>query len=171
MNSFILEEFDAEFPYVTYYTVRWEGDELSETDKFIERFQADIDYKEEYDEIAELLRLMGEEHCALDIFFRRFEDEASALPPSRVVQLALNYGGNRLRLYCIKITDHIVVLFNGGIKSARTAQESPDLVNKFRDAKTFASKIWTEIHNEMIVVDDPRHSLKYWDSSDEIIIY
>lgn len=174
MNSFILEIFDDEFPFVTYYTVRWENSEtqnIKETDKFVTRFSTHDEYKEDYDEIAALLELMGNEECALPIFFTRHEDEANALPPSFVNGLSLKYGDNCLRLYCTRINDHIVVLFNGGIKTSRTAEDSPDLVSKFREARYFARKIWNEINNGMIIIDESRHLLKPFDNSEEILIY
>ncbi len=171
MNSFILEIFDADFPLVTFYTVRWENEDLSETDKFFQRFLENEIYQEDLDEINFLLEFMGNEECALSAFFTRHEDEANALPPGKVYEYSLSYENNSLRLYCTRINNHTVVLFNGGVKSARTAQESDDLASKFRNAKFFARKIWEYIHNKTLVVDEPYHALRMFDDSEEIIIY
>jgi hypothetical protein len=172
VNSFILEIFDDGFPYVTFYTVRKEGEEASETEKFARKFFQHELLGEDYDQIAYLLQLMGEEEGASDDFFTRHEDEASALPPKSVYFLDIPFHTNYLRLYCVKICDTIVVLFNGGEKSAQTAQESEDLQAKFSDAKRFARKIWAEIKDRQIEVDEARHCLKSFDGlQDEIIIY
>ncbi len=43
----------------------------------------------------------------------------AALPPVGTVKigaLQLNYKGSPLRLYCLVLSDEVVVLFNGGIK-------------------------------------------------------
>jgi hypothetical protein len=41
VNTFVVEEFER-FPFVTFYTVRWDEAELSETDKFIYKYQSII---------------------------------------------------------------------------------------------------------------------------------
>ncbi|MEL7222163.1 MAG: hypothetical protein AAGJ93_12645, partial [Bacteroidota bacterium] len=84
MNSFILEIFDEGFRHVTFYTIRKDGEEMSETEKFMRRFYQNQEFQEDYNQIAFLLQLMGEEEGASDDFFSRHEDEASALPPSRI---------------------------------------------------------------------------------------
>lgn len=38
MSNFVLEIFDDESPKCQFYTVRLDGDELSETDKFLDKF-------------------------------------------------------------------------------------------------------------------------------------
>lgn len=170
MNSFILEIFDADFQMVTYYTVRWEDQELSETDKFFEKFSEDDKHRENFNQILALMELIGDKKGALPVFFTRHEDEASALPPPYVQEFSLNFDGNDLRLYCVRVCKSIVVLFNGGIKSARTAQDSEDLTSKFREAKSFAKKIFKEIRDGMIEINESNHSLRSFDDNDEIII-
>lgn len=169
MNSFTIEIF-AEFPLVTFYTVKKEKGNESETDKFVSNFDNNEEFHEDYDEIVGLLKIMGNEECATEMFFSRHEDEASALPPKYVRELQLIYNSNRLRLYCIRINDHTVVLFNGGVKTDRTAQNSPDLQAKFRDAKYFARRIWEEINEGMIIVDASRHALKSFNGNDTLEI-
>lgn len=169
MNSFTIEIF-AEFPLVTFYTVKKEKGNKSETDKFVSNFDNNEEFQDDYDEIVGLLKIMGNEECATDMFFSRHEDEASALPPKMVRELKLNYQSNLLRLYCVKINDHIVVLFNGGVKTSQTAQDSPDIQPKFRDAKYFARRIWEEINEDMIIVEESRHLLRPFKDGDELTI-
>lgn len=169
MNSFTIEIF-AEFPLVTFYTVKKENGNKSETDKFVSNFDNNEEFQSDYDEIVGLLKIMGNEECATEMFFSRHEDEANALPPKIVRELKLNYQSNQLRLYCVRINDHIVVLFNGGVKTSQTAQDSPDILPKFRDAKHFARRIWEEINEGMIIVEESRHLLKSFKDSDELTI-
>lgn len=176
MNSFVVEIWEDSFQLVTYYTVRWDEAEESETDKFFRRFlAADAPHKESFNEILALLEDMGQRKSAKTIYFSRLVDEASELPPKQNIKvngIEINYRGNSLRLFCTRINDHIVVLFNGGEKSSQATQDSPDLAAKFRDAKDFARKIWAEIHDGMIIVDEARHCLNPFDGSDsEIVIY
>lgn len=163
MNSFTIEPV-IEFPLVTFYTVKKDAERLTEVLKFAETYASDEEFQDEYLDIQMLLKLMGTEETASETFFRP-ENAAEALPP-RMIQ----YHGNRLRLYCIRINSHIVILFNGGVKTARTAQESPSLAVKFRDAQTFAGKIWQEIKEGMILVNESQHKLTNPDGSEDIII-
>lgn len=176
MNSFVVEVWDDSSPLVTYYTVRWDEAEESETDKFFLCFLAeDAPHKESFNEIVALLEDMGQRKSAKAIYFSRLVDEASELPPKQKIKvegIEINYPGNPLRLFCTRINDHIVILFNGGEKTSQATQDSPDLAPKFRDAKNFARKIWAEISDEMIIVDEARHRLvPYDDSLDEIVIH
>lgn len=59
MNSFIVESF-KEFSRVHFYTVRWDEQEDSETDRFLARYMNDETYKEELIEILTLIEDIGE---------------------------------------------------------------------------------------------------------------
>ena len=55
---------------------------------------------------------------ALKVFFR-FENAAQAIPPCgtyKVEDIYINYANFPLRLYCLRISETLVVLFNGGEK-------------------------------------------------------
>lgn len=70
---------------------------------------------------------IGNEYGALPFLFR-FEDEASPLPPEPMAQRRVKIKEiklNSLRLYCIWISEDIVILANGDLKTSRVAQESP----------------------------------------------
>jgi hypothetical protein len=173
VNIFALEIFET-YPKVTYYTVRWENAELSETDKFIEKFlYQQVDYKRELQEILTLIEVIGEERGAKDFYFSRHENLATALPPSSMLLvkgIEILFYENRLRLYCVKINENIVVLFNGGIKSSQTVQNSPDLIIKFREAQNFAKRIWQAIQDKEILINLELHELKDFSEEDEIFL-
>ncbi len=122
MNLFVtLEEFSV-YNIVTYYTVKIEEEDLTETEKFLDRYYGNILYKEDYDYIVNFLQELGDTRGAQKKYFR-FENSGDALPPSWIE--------NELRLYCIRLTDEIVILGNGGLKTSDTAQGSPDCKPKF----------------------------------------
>lgn len=175
MNIFALEIWDDTFPLVTYYTVRWDEAEESETEKFFRRFMADAAHKSHFSEIVALLEVFGAQQGAKQRYFERWADEASELPPKQRIEvdgIEINYFENVLRLFCVRINDNIVILFNGGVKSSQATQDSPDLASKFRDAKHFAKKIWEVIHAGIVVVDEPRHKLINDNGSEEeLLIY
>lgn len=173
MNTFAIEIFET-YPIVTYYTVKWENEDLSETDKFIQKFlYQETGFKNELQEILTLIEVIGEERGAKDFYFSRHENLATALPPSATILvrgLEIPFYENRLRLYCVKINENIVILFNGGIKSSQKVQDSPNLLMKFRDAQTFAKRIWKAIQDKDIFVHQETHALKDAFNNDEIFL-
>ena len=117
---------------------------------------------------------MGERKGARWHYFSRHENEASALPPKNryeVDGIEIDFFENPLRLYCVRINDYLVILFNGGLKSARTAQESADLSRKFREAQQFARRIWNAVQEGMILLDETSRRFTTFDgTTDEIIL-
>lgn len=134
---------------VTYYTVRLEAaddaeERPSETDDFFERFGTDdSEHGEAFEQLFDLLEAIGA-RGAYERFFR-FEERAWALPGKRssVGFLLENEGEqpSNLRLYCILLSDSVVVLCNGGVKTARTPQECPNVAGHFRLANTVAKHL------------------------------
>jgi hypothetical protein len=77
-----------------------------------------------------------------------------------------------LRLYALKINnrDDIVILFNGGIKSAATNQESDDLRLKWIKACQFAKQIEEAVRDGEIIIDEQRRKLLRYNGSEEIYL-
>ena len=75
MNTFVIEEFER-FKKVTFYTVRWDEAELSETDKFIAKYRSSTTSRNDLDEILTLILEIGEYRGASDIYFRRHAGKA-----------------------------------------------------------------------------------------------
>ena len=158
MSSFALEIWDDETEKVTFYTVRMEGASLSETDRFFDRIKGIPEMRGPLQELSKLIvEVIGNDHGAHDAFFNRFENRATALPPKgkvKISELELDYPDFPLRLYCLALSEQVVILFNGGIKDARTAQESTDVIStKLYEANEFAKRIFGALNQEMIYVD------------------
>ena len=176
VNNFVIETFVDAYPCIKFYTVRWDDAALSETDKFFQRFLETAslqNYREDFDEIIALIKIMGEQEGAAERFFR-FEDAAQALPPKSMVyvrQLLISDGQNTLRLYCTRLQNNIVVLFNGGIKSSQKVSDSLDLTMKFREAQYFAKKIDKAIQEKDVLVDKQKGLLFAPNPSNEMLIY
>lgn len=173
MKNFVLEIYDAEFALVTYYTVRWDEAEENETDKFVLRFAKSDEFRPFYQQIAALLTDIGERKGARKHYFSRHEDAASALPPKGTFEvngIEIDFYENPLRLYCTRLNDNMVVLFNGGLKTARTAQASEDLAQKFREAQHFAKTIWEAVLDKTIIIDEENRRIANFDDSDDEIL-
>lgn len=86
---------------------------------------------------------IGQNHGALLELFR-FEDEAYALPQPPIGQRMVGLShieNNDLRLYCVWISESIVILANGGVKKSMKVQDTPELMPHFRFAKTMGRQI------------------------------
>ncbi len=111
----LIEEHDA----VNFYSVRLDHEELSELERFFEKFPEGCDYDEDIDTIIAWLDRIGE-NGALERYFRyegTYGDGVSAIPVET----------NNLRLYCIRLSERIVIFGNGGLKNCATWQESETL--------------------------------------------
>ena len=178
MNSFELEIWYDEGSVCTFYTVKWitdDDDTSSETDKFFDKYAIPEHPLE--DEALQLFRLItesiGNRYGATDDFFDRAENKAQALPPKpkKWVEEIKELGSNfPLRLYCFRITAQIVVLFNGGMKEAASAQESKNLSMKFYEAQTFIRKIEEALQSEMVIISTNNRYLQSCNGANEIIL-
>ena len=143
-----IEEFIT-FRKVTFYTVRFEKDlemdEMSEADKFFHKFENNIDNRDELNKMIALLEDLGENIGANKALFRH-ERRADALPPNKRIvkkyQLFdfLQTEEYKLRLYCLRLSDSVVILFNGGMKTQDDPEKCPNVRTHFNNAQIFAKK-------------------------------
>lgn len=172
MTTFALEIFDDQGQACTFYTVRWEDSVLSETDKFFQKFRNDEKLIHALRELASFLEVViGEEYGAMEAFFR-FENTAQAFPPSgtyQVEDLYINFGHFPLRLYCLRISETLVVLFNGGEKTADTAQGGKTSM-AFQEANSFAKRILGALREKDIYITANQRGFRSYNGEEEIII-
>jgi len=133
-------------PYISFgkthfYTIEKEGKGINETDEFFIRFKDDPDYQKDIETIKYWIQKIGKETGALERHFRP-EAAASAIPITV----------SKLRLYCYRISDELVILGSGGIKSSQKAQDSPDAFPHFEVMNTVAFVIQTKLENEQIEI-------------------
>jgi hypothetical protein len=142
------------FRKVTYYTVRLEDEPHSEMEKFILRFETDNVFQNDFENILALLVILGNEKGVKSRFFRD-ESAAQALPPEIREALRENWVqfiDAGLRLFCLRMSDEVAILLNGGIKSSQKTNDSPDLVAKFRFAQQVSKVVDLKIRNRELQV-------------------
>lgn len=169
VNSFAIEIW-AEEAKCTFYTVRKIEENLSETDKFFIKYRAKEHLKRSLLELVNfMVRYIGQKTGALSYFFR-FENKAQALPPpSKFSQLSINTKGFPLRLYCLRISNEIVILFNGAEKDSQKAQEG-STKKAFNQANYFAQKIDNAIINKELILNLEERKLSSFEGKNTIII-
>lgn len=159
MNNFVVEIWDDECRKCKFYSVRWIDSEMTETDKFFKKYYAIPELKKPVQELLSfVLDSIGTDHGAIDRLFNRFENEVVGLPnKGKVVvgEVTFLYPNFPLRLYALRINERndVVVLFNGGIKSGQTNQQSRDLHMKWLEACQFARRIDKAISDKEIFLD------------------
>lgn len=145
MNRFATIITEIQFNKVTYYGIQFDDEEDSLFYQFITKhIQTN---QEELFIIQNWLKKIGNEIGAIDVYFRHegFRGSASALPPPKRYLSEVDFNYN-LRLYCMRINKRVVVLFNGGIKTAQKAQDCDNV----RPAFLLANKI-TKVIDEAII--------------------
>lgn len=111
-------ELFEEHTNVNIYTIRYK-DDLSEFDKFIDKYPEGCEFDEDIDIIIKWIDKIGEKG-ALERYLRpegKIKDKVYAIP----IETA------NLRLYVIRISDQIIILGNGGNKITKTYNEDPEL--------------------------------------------
>jgi hypothetical protein len=111
----LIEEHDA----VNFYSIQMDEETLSELERFFEKFPEGCPFDEDVDTIIAWLDKIGETG-ALERYFRyegRYGDGVSAIPIET----------SNLRLYCIRLSDRILIFGNGGVKDCATWQDSEAL--------------------------------------------
>jgi hypothetical protein len=114
VKSEISIELFEEHDRVNFYTLRFR-DEDTEVDKFLDQFPEGCEYDYDIDIIIKWIEQIGE-RGALERYFRpegKQKDQVFAIPIET----------SSLRLYVIRLTEQIVILGNGGLKTTKTYNE------------------------------------------------
>ena len=138
----LIEEHDA----VNFYSIHLDVEELSELERFFEKFPEGSQFDEDIDTIIEWLDRIGH-RGALERHFRyegKYGDGIMAIPIET----------SNLRLYCIRLSDKILIFGNGGVKDCARWQDSKTLtqyVQMLLDTSRFIS---SRISNGTICIVD-----------------
>lgn len=103
----------------TIYTILFSEESETEYERFYSKFIEDAQLNTDLLRIVQLVDKIAEEG-ALERFFRpegKMRDSVVALPVLR----------SKLRLYCLRLSDRILVIGNGGVKNSRTYEEDDSL--------------------------------------------
>ena len=114
---------------VILYSICFDGDKLSEYEKFLANFKDKAHLNRDFQTIL-LAMAKIIEHGASERFFRnegRINDNLCAL----------SLDSRKLRLYCLRISDQILIVGNGGEKTTRTYQEDSLLSGYVMDLQKF----------------------------------
>lgn len=140
-------ELVEEHSSVNFYSIHIEGQELSEIDRFFEKFPIGCEYDDYVDVISAWLDKIGEKG-ALERYFR---PEGSYGDGVGVIPIDV---GNKIRLYCLRLSDKIVIFGNGGLKDAGKWELSATLAPYVRLLIDTSRFVRSRIKDGRIIVDN-----------------
>jgi len=128
------------------FSLIFEGEALSEYEKFIERFKNEADAVRDLNIILAAIQRMLEGAGFLERYFRpegRIADNLCALP--------LESG--KLRLYCLRLSDNILIAGGGGRKTTRTYDENSELSGYVISLQKLDKLIHAEVRRGNITIE------------------
>lgn len=102
------------------FSICFEGESYSEFEKFILKYQDNATLNKDLQVILVAVKRMIETSGFLERYFRpegKMKDGVCALP----IQ------SNKLRLYCLRLSDSVLIAGNGGVKDTKTYNEDCEL--------------------------------------------
>lgn len=111
------------------YSIWFVNDQESEFHKFLQKFKDNAELNKDYQTILHALDRI----IANGAFERNFRYEGKM----KDSVVALSIDSKRLRLYCLRISDRILIAGNGGVKNTRTYDESEELSGYVMDLQKF----------------------------------
>lgn len=130
---------------ISIYSPKFDGETMTEFEKFMSN-NKDLpspQLKREFDAIISIVKKMADDCGARDNLFRLEGGKIKAIPLC-VSHLRRDKSIGTLRLYCIRISDKILVIGNGGIKKTKTFQEDPALLSIVNQLRQIERQIFVE---------------------------
>jgi len=131
----IIEQSDK----VCLYSICFEADGPTEFEHFMQKFETEGVLNRDYQKIIIALQIILKNGA----FERYFRPEGSI--GDGVCALPLASG--KIRLYCLRLTDQILIVGNGGVKRTKTYQEDKHLLGYVLDLQRFDTILQEGINN------------------------
>lgn len=130
----------------TLYTIQFLSNDESEFEQFYNKFKDDVEFN------PDLMRIVGflgriADFGALERYFRpegKMSDRVVALPAVT----------SKLRLYCLRLSDKILILGNGGEKKTKSYEEDNELSGYVITLQNFDKLIKEGTKNGTIIVTE-----------------
>ena len=139
---------------VSIYSPKYDGETQTEFEKFMYENGSlpDPQLKKDFDAIISVIKKMVDDCGARENLFRLEGKNIKAIP--LCVEQRRRRGVGTLRLYCIRISDKILVIGNGGIKKVRKYEDDPVLLDIVDKLRSIEHQIYIETHRAQSDYDD-----------------
>ncbi len=127
------------------YSICFDGNDLTEYEKFVQKFMDDATLNKDFQMIFRAInRIVA--NGALERFFRPEGKMGDNLA-------ALSIDSKVLRLYCLRISDQILIVGNGGAKTTRTYEESVELSGYVMDLQKFDALLAQALKDGVVKIE------------------
>lgn len=129
------------------FTICFENCSESEFEKFVLKFKDDAYLQRDLQAILAALQRMLRTSGFLERYFRpegKMKDNVCALPVT----------SGKLRLYCLRLSDSVMIVGNGGQKNTKTYQESEELQGYVINLQKLDKLIRAAVRNGDITIEE-----------------
>ncbi len=130
----------------TLYSIQFTSEDSSEYERFYEKFIKDAKLNRDLLRIVQIVDKIADEG-ALERLFRpegKMKDSVVALPVL----------SSKLRLYCLRLSNGILILGNGGVKNSRTYEDDDSLRGYVLDLQKFEELLKEGKRNGTITITE-----------------
>lgn len=128
------------------FTIIFEGESDSEFVRFTEKFKNDAERKNDLTFILNQIGAMMRENGFLERKFRpegKMSDGVVALPVYR----------NSLRLYCLRMSDSVLIVGNGGVKKSQSYEHDEELNGYVISLQKLDALLKADIRNGIVRIE------------------
>ena len=144
---------------VSFYSISFQMDRTTEFERFLSKFEEEAEFNEDYQKILAALEIILDKG-ALERYFRpegNLDDNLCAIPIE---------SGN-IRLFCLRISDQILILGNGDKKTTRTYQEDRKLLGYALDLQKFDKLLKKDLEDGVVTIEE--RTLKYIEDNEYLL--
>ena len=131
---------------VSLYSISFAEDRVTEFERFLRKFEEEASFNTDYQKILYAISIILDKG-ALERYFRpegKMNDNLCALPIE----------SGKIRLYCLRISDEILILGNGDIKSTKTYEEDSKLYGYALDLQRFDKLLQKDIEEGIVTIEE-----------------
>lgn len=131
---------------VSLYSISFEIDRTTEFERFLRKFEAEASLNTDYQKVLYALSIILDKG-ALERYFRpegHMNDNLCALPIE----------SGKIRLYCLRISDEILILGNGDVKQTVTYEEDAKLLGYAIDLQKFDQLLRKDIEDGIVTIEE-----------------
>jgi hypothetical protein len=131
---------------VSLYSISFAMDRTTEFERFLCKFEEEASFNTDYQKILSAISIILDKG-ALERYFRpegTKEDSLCALPIE----------SGTIRLYCLRISDEIMVLGNGDRKRTKTYEQDARLYGYALDLQKFDKLLQRDIEDGIVIVEE-----------------
>lgn len=128
------------------FTIIFEGESDSEFAKFIEKFKNDAERKNDLTFILNQIGSMMRRDGFVERNFRpegKMKDNVVAMPVFR----------SSLRLYCLRMSDSVLIVGNGGVKTTQSYEQDVELNGYVISLQKLDALLKTDIRNGVVRIE------------------